>query len=161
MTKYKKVILLFLALMLPVCIFLFLKIFGKNQFDVPALFTDVRPENLDECGVAVALPYHVPDSVLNSLSLSREKLTLIHFGMMELNEENNLQSVKDDQGRRLKFMLLPDSLVSLKRCVFFLNDPNDLVLVDSLGTIRGQYQSTHRDEIDRLRMELSILFDEY
>jgi hypothetical protein len=161
MTKYKKVILLFLALMLPVCIFLFLKVFGKNQFNVPALFTDVPPESMDECGVAVVLPYHVPDSVLNSLSLSKEKLTLIHFGIMESKEEKNLQSVKDDQGSKLKFVLLPDSLVSLKQCVFFLDDPDDLVLVDSLGTIRGQYQSTQRDEIDRLRMELSILFDEY
>lgn len=161
MVKYKKVIFLFLALMFPVCIFLFLKIFGKNQFSVPPLFTDVLPENMDECGVAVALPYRIPGSIQDSLSLSNTKMTLIHFGILESDEEKRLERVKGDYGNKFDFILLPDSLLSLKRCAFFLADPNNLVLVDNLGAIRGQYQSTDRDEIDRLRMELSILFNEY
>jgi hypothetical protein len=147
--------------MLPVCIFLFLKIFGKNQFSVPPLFTEVLPENVDECSVAVALPYRVPERIRDSLSLSKEKMSLIHFGRIESNDETNLERVKDDHGSKFDLIPIPDSHSRLKRCVFFLTGDNDLVLVDNQGTIRGQYKSSDRDEIDRLRMELSILFNEY
>jgi hypothetical protein len=161
MTKYKKLILLFLALLLPVCIFLFLKIFGKNQFNVPPMFTDVLPENASECDIAVTLPYKIPALVRDSLSLSRDKMTIIHFGVLDSNEHNYLNSVKEAHRDKVGFIMLPDAAVELKRCVFFLADQNDLVLVDSEGTIRGQYVSSDRDEIDRLKMELSILFNEY
>lgn len=161
MTKYRKVIFLFLALMLPVCIFLFLKIFGKNQFSVPPLFIEVLPENMDECGVAVALPYRVPERIRDSLSLPKEKMSLVHFGRLKSNDDTNLERVKDDHKSKFSLIAVPDSLSRLKRCVFFLTGDNDLVLVDNEGTIRGQYKSSDRDEIDRLRMELSILFNEY
>ncbi len=161
MAKYKKVILLLLALLLPVCIFLFLKIFGKNQFSVAPLFTDVLPENASECALAIALPYRVPNDVRDSLSLSKNKMTLIHFGTLEPNEHNNLNRVKDEHAQKVGFVMMPDAAVQLKNCVFFLADDNDLVLVDSEGSIRGQYVSSDREEIDRLQMELSILFNEY
>jgi hypothetical protein len=161
MTKYKKVIFLFLALMLPVCIFLFLKIFGKNEFAVPPLFTEALPENINECGVAVALPYRVPERIRDSLSLPKQKMSLIHFGPLESNDETNLRRVKDNDANKFDLIALPDSLSRLKRCVFFLTGDNDLVLVDNQGIIRGQYKSSERGEIDRLQMELSILFKEY
>lgn len=160
MAKYKKVILLLLALLLPVCIFLFLKVFGKNKFSVDPMFSNVLPENAGDCGVAIALPYRVPEVVQDSLSFSKNTMTLIHFGSLEPNEHNNLKRVKE-HSQRLGFIMLPEAAVHLKRCVFFLADDNDLVLVDSEGTIRGQYVSADREEIDRLQMELSILFNEY
>ena len=42
--KQKKTVFLFLALILPICIFLFLKFFGKNEFAVEPLYVDVYPE---------------------------------------------------------------------------------------------------------------------
>ena len=161
MAKYKKAILLILALLLPVCIFLFLKVFGKNKFSVDPLFTNVLPENAGECDIAIALPYRVPEVVQDSLSLSKNAMTLIHFGTLEPSEHNNLKRVKDQHAQGVGFIMLPEAAVILKRCVFFLADDNDLVLVDSDGTIRGQYVSADRDEIDRLQTELSILFNEY
>ncbi len=161
MGKYKKVLLLFLALMLPVCIFLFLRIFGKNEFSVPPLYTEVLPENAGECDIAIALPYRIPKAVQDSLLLSKNKMTLIHFGVLESVEHNNLNRVKEEHGHRVGFIMLPDAAARLKSCVFFLAGKNDLVLVDNEGTIRGQYISSDRDEIDRLLMELTILFNEY
>lgn len=161
MAKGKKLILLFLALLLPVCIFLFLKIFGKNQFSVAPLFTDVLPENTSECGVAIALPYQIPKVVQDSLLLSKTRLTLIHFGILESQEHNSFKRIKDEYPDRVGFIMLPDAAIDLRRCVFFLTGKKDLVLVDNEGVIRGQYESTDRDEIDRLRMELTILFNEY
>jgi hypothetical protein len=158
MEKYKKVIVLFLALLFPVCIFLFLKLFGKNEFAVPPLYSDVYPDNLEACGVTVELPYRIPDSVRNWLSLPKERLTLIYFGS---GEEKNLDNVTRENRSKLEFKQLSDTLQRLKNCIFFLEDPKDLTLVEGDGTIRGQYDTGDRDEIDRLRMELSILFKEY
>lgn len=160
MAKYKKMIFLFLALLFPVCIFLFLKFFGKNEFAVQPLYTEVYPENMTGCGVTVALPYRVPDSVKASLDLSKELMSLIHFGPLSAEAKKSLEKVMADENR-IELKLIPDSLSQLKNCIFFLKDPNDLVLVDSGGTIMGQYISDDRDEIDRLRTELSIIFKDY
>ena len=54
-----------------------------------------------------------------------------------------------------------DSTMHLKKCVFFLKDRYDLVLVDRAGLIRGEYISDDREEVDRLLMELAILFKKY
>jgi hypothetical protein len=158
MEKYKKVIVLFLSLLFPVCIFLFLKLFGKNEFNVPPLYTDVYRENLEGCGMPVVLPYRIPDSVRNVLSLSKERLTLFYFGS---GEEKNLDNVTEENKSKFDFKQLSDTLRQLKNCIFFLEDSKDLALVDGDGTIRGQYDAGDRDEIDRLRLELSILFKEY
>jgi len=47
--------------------------------------------------------------------------------------------------------------LKLSECVFLLNDPYDMVLVDKFGIIRGQYYSGARDELDRLIMEVAII----
>ncbi len=48
-----------------------------------------------------------------------------------------------------------------KNCIFFLYNPFDLVLLDSKGMIRGQYESASREEMDRLLTELSIILKQY
>ncbi len=159
----KKIVLLFLALLFPACVFVFLKFFGKNEFNVQPLYADAYPEGVGECGVTITLPYHIPDSVISSLQLSADSLTLIHFGKLNTESENQLSRVKKEHGMDVKFNFLDDqkNAVTLKNCVFFLKDPYNLVLVDNEGIIRGQYISNDRDEIDRLLMELSILFKRY
>ena len=159
----KKAILLFLALLFPACIFLFLKFFGKNEFAVPPLYTDSVPEAAKACGVSVALPYHIPDHVKSPLFLSQDSLVLIHFGELNSGAENQLERVSNEYGKDIKLQLMPasDSTMHLKRCVFFLRDRYDLVLVDHAGLIRGEYISDDREEVDRLLMELAILNKKY
>ncbi|WP_276370364.1 hypothetical protein [Chryseolinea sp. H1M3-3] len=161
--KVKKIVLLFLALLFPACVFVFLKFFGKNEFNVPPLYTDVYPEGVSECGVNITLPYHIPDSVMSSLQLSADSLTLIHFGELNTESRNQLSRVKKEHGMEVKTNILDDqrNAAVLKKCVFFLKEPFDLVLIDDEGVIRGQYVSGDRDEIDRLLMELSILFKKF
>src|SRR5690606_26275936 len=50
---------------------------------------------------------------------------------------------------------------SWRKCVFFLQEPFDVVLVDRRGAIRGQYDSKDRDEIDRLITEATIILKKY
>ena len=161
--KQKKIIFLFLALLFPACIFVFLKLFGKNEFAVPALYTDVYPDGVESCSVEITLPYIIPDSVRSELSLENNSLTLIHVGDISGNSNQQLDRVKNKFGNEVKLQNLStsDKSLKLKRCVFFLKDPNDLVLIDPKGVIRGQYISNDREDIDRLLVELAILFKKY
>ena len=159
----KKATFLFLALLLPACVFMFLKFFGKNEFDVPPLYSESYPEDVSECGVSISVPYHIPDSVKSSLALANDGLTLIYFG--ELNEEAQKQfsRVKKEAGSEIKIKSIPasDTNTRIMKCVFFLKKPYNMVLIDEKGVIRGQYVSDDRDEIDRLLTEVTILLKKY
>jgi len=159
----KKSIFLFLALLFPACVFLFLKFFGKNEFAVQPLYTDSVPEGAKECGVTVVLPYHIPDHVKSTLFLTPDSLILIHFGKLTTGAEKQFERVSNEYGKAIKLQLMPasDSAAHLKTCVFFLKGRYDLVLVDHAGLIRGQYILDDREEVDRLLMELAILFKKY
>ena len=157
-----KAVFLFVALFLPVGIFIFLKFFGENEFDVPALYIDTPPP-VDAGCPAVELPYAVADSVWNQLPTGHS-LTLIYVGNASNAVENMLNRIQN-QVRSLPVgvvRLVPDERnTRWKDCVFFLEDPSDMVLVDSERLIRGQYISTDRKEVDRLLTEIDILLKNY
>jgi hypothetical protein len=158
----KKSVFLFVALFLPVGIFLFLKFFGKNEFAVPALFVDTAPVVAPDCPAA-QLPYVVADSVWHQLPSDRS-LVLIYFGESSTASENVLSRVQHEL-QPLSVGIVPltpnDRYARWKRCVFFLADPLDIVLVDSSRAIRGQYASGDRKEVDRLLTEIDILLENY
>ena len=161
--NFKKSILLFLALLFPACVFVFLKFFGKNEFVVQPLYTESYPDGMKECGLSVTLPYHIHEQVKSSLLFSHDSLILVHFGELSTNSEKQWARVSNEYGKAIKLqqMQISDSVKHLKKCVFFLKDRYDLVMVDRTGLIRGQYISDDREEVDRLLMELAILFKEY
>ncbi len=162
--KQTKSIFLFLALILPILIFIFLKFFGKNEFAVPPMYTEISPQNSEGC-LPVSLPYLVPDSVLNQLAIGEDSLTLVLFG--QPNDESKIQinrvmdEISKDGIRMVQFPSLTGKVLQWKKCIFFLKEPFDLVLVDRSGVIRGQYNSNDREEIDRLLMEITIILKKY
>jgi hypothetical protein len=140
----KKVLFLFLALLLPICVFLFLKIFGKNEFQVKPLFQEVLPELSMEC-LPVKLPYRLSAAVV-------------------AEAQNQITRLKEEfAGAPLTIKIIDadDAFDQAKKCVFFLKDPYDLVLVDNKGLIRGQYVSHDREETDRLITEIDIILKKY
>jgi hypothetical protein len=159
-----KAIFLFLALILPVCIFLFLRIFGKNEFNVEPLFLASGPPGSKECQGASA-PYLLNDSIKSQLSFGNDSLLLIAFDAnREANATNQLKRMKDEiENLPVTFLTLPQSERHLfwKRCIFFLQEPQDLVMIDAKGQIRGQYTSSDREDIDRLLTELTIILKRY
>lgn len=159
----QKSIFLFLALLLPVCIFLFLKFFGKNEFSVAPLYSNAYPENIDECENKITLPYVIPDSIKLSFDVQSDSLSLIYFGDLRENSEVQLKRVNNDfkDAVMLHVVSPSEESLKLKKCVFFLKDPFDLVLIDPAGIIRGQYIAADREEIDRLLTELTILLKRY
>ena len=162
--KSTKALFLFLALILPVCIFLFLKFFGRNEFDVQPLFSDSPPPAGTNCP-AVALPYVVHDSIRSQLLGSNDSLVMIVFNNeADINSSNQIKRVAEEVSN------LPLTLLTFsgserhlfwKNCVFFLKDPNDVVVVDRRGRIRGQYTSTDREDADRLLTEVTIILKRY
>jgi hypothetical protein len=159
----KKTILLFLALLFPACIFIFLKFFGKNEFAVPPLYSYTYPEGVEACGVTIVLPYHVPERITSSYFAHGDSLILFHFGELKSDSQNQLERISNEFGKAIKLqqMQASESDVNIRKCIFFLQEPYDLVLVDGAGLIRGQYISDDREEIDRLLMELAILLKKY
>lgn len=161
----KKVVFLFLALLLPVCIFLFLKIFGKNEFDVAPLHEQGVPDAPAHCDLTYSSPYLLPDSVMRLISKnSNAPLVILNFS----GDEAVLQRVYDEVSESEVKTVYPPALALreeelsfLKSCVLLLNDPYDVVLIDSQRRIRGYYQGSSREEIDRLLIELSIILKKY
>ena len=67
MGRFIKVLFLFLALGLPIVVFVFLKLFGKNQFAVAPLFQDSIQSPVGCNSFAYQTPYTIPDSLLTKL----------------------------------------------------------------------------------------------
>lgn len=157
--KSKKIIFLFVALLVPSIIFVFLKMFGKNQFDVDVLYTDNMPEFTDKCNASYTLPYHLPDSVFAGLNKG-DSAVFVYFG--DANTTNFINRVlsrysSDPVGHKV----FDRSNAALRECIFILEEPFDVALVDTKGRIRGQYNSSEREEVDRLITELAILLRKY
>jgi len=162
--KSTKVLFLFLALVLPICVFLFLKFFGRNEYDVKPLFWDSPPTAGDSCQ-AVSVPYVVDDSIRNQLLFENDSLVIISFhNDADINAANQIKRIKDEVSN-LPLTLLTfsesDRHLFWKNCVFFLKDPMDMVIVDRRGRIRGQYESADREDADRLLTEVTIILKRY
>lgn len=160
----KKTIFLFLALILPIGIFLFLKFFGRNEFFVEPLYVKEYPQVPEGCIAVKSLPYSIPDSIIVRLPLEDADLIIVAFGQKSTESVNQIRRVQEQFGNDpLKFVTLPATQQSdyWSRCVFFLKEPFDLVLVDRSGVIRGQYSSAKREDVDRLITELSIVLKKY
>lgn len=82
----KKTIFLLLTLAIPVSIFLFLKFFGSNEFDVPVLYDN----GIDNCENSTA-PHVIPEEfvmpVVGQLQADTEGRFKV-FGVLEKSEDN-------------------------------------------------------------------------
>jgi hypothetical protein len=154
-----KWVLLGLALFLPITIFIFLKMFGSNEFDVPVLFQSEIPT----CNDSTTFPYKVPNEVLAQYGgVDSDSLLLIFFG--DKGEESRRQI------KRATNLLnqLPIKVVvnetfdgAEKRCAFLMAPHLDAVLIDGERNIRGQYTSADREDVDRILTEITIILKRY
>ena len=160
--RVRKFAYLFLALLVPGLIFVFLKFAGTNRFDVPVYPVDGNPLHSD-CVGDVAGPYFIPDSLWRRVP-NKTSLVVVMFSSGDFDEESLSRSVVGEVGPRVTFIngdrLSPDP-ARWRGCVFLLQAPRQSTLIDSLGQIRGQYDLRNLDEIDRLRVEVKILLGSY
>jgi hypothetical protein len=157
----KKSVLLFIGLLLPVLVFLFLKYLGKNEFDVP-LPHSASVEPPIGCNFEYKIPYTLPDSVIGSAIPRYENLLVLIFTP---NRNQLAQMLVENFGTEVKIAenFGRDSVntATLKRCLLLMPDNADIVVVDRVKRIRGYYASGDRDEVDRLKAELAILLKRY
>src|SRR5690606_11238521 len=160
--KGGKVIILIAALAVPIAVFLFLKIFGKNEFAVEPLFTDAVPEN--NCGVEYSLPYRIPDSVRSTLPFDESTaLVVIRFPDGAESAARNFRRVEDTFANDpVPFVRLPRTgNERLRECIYFLDGNFSAVAVDRVGAIRGRYELADLKDADRLSVELKIMLRKY
>ena len=159
-----KSVILFLSLILPVLIFLFLRQFGKNEFAVEPLYATTLPDVGEDCSTTVVLPYHVPDTIRTQLGIQKNGLVVLVFGELEKDAQHELARL-EGKFTKDEVTVLPIAVSGKeqfwKDCVFFMKKPTDIALVDYAGTIRGQYESREREEIDRLITEATIILKKY
>lgn len=183
----KKPILLFLALALPVVVFVFLKFFGKNEFAVPALFSDRITVPVECEGFRYEIPYSIPDTTLSILKRShQDSILLVVFSdqVISNQQERSIQLsriftefpsdkfqvfVLTENDEAQQTILTESRLIQareqkftfLQNCIFLLEQGDNTVLLDSKGRIRGQYSITDREDVDRLIMEMNIILKKY
>ncbi|MEQ9412842.1 MAG: hypothetical protein RIF39_03375, partial [Cyclobacteriaceae bacterium] len=158
-------------------IFLFLHFFGKNEFDVPVLYqkADEMPVG---CELDVTLPYMVKSDKVNvtggavvlfASGLSNGMLDDALFQLSRLEDEFGddapdiiVLKKSEDELSAVKNEILMDAAdyEQEQRCVF-LAESNRIVLVDVDTHIRGLYSNATLKEIDRLILELKIIFKQY
>lgn len=161
----KKRAYLFLALLLPGLVFVFLKYFGSNRFDIPVYYTDSvkAPQG---CNVIINAPYILPDSVWKYFP-ERKVANVIAVTVSEEDVKEVSDALRKEFGDNVTVRSMDQlSLVEATRsrwamCVFLAEDPKTTVLFDNQGRIRGYYDIRSLDEVDRLRVELKILLEQY
>jgi hypothetical protein len=158
----KKSIFLFLGLLLPVLVFLFLKFFGKNEFDVPLPHQE-KIQAPSGCGNEYPHPYIVKDSIILAIAPARRELRLLDFGA----DKKGLEQMLFDYLNQVSLVTVDGWELSkqqrqyLLTCVLLVPGNEDLVLLDNANRIRGYYNSKSREDMDRLEAELNILLKRY
>lgn len=190
MKQSLKIIVLLLVFVLPIGIFVFLKLFGRNEFDVAPLYVNDPPPGASACGLTPELPYHVPDSIQQLYDLRSDSLTVIFFAPLSGEGRNQLDRVREQTGTDPvniiehgtdglsvssgdqrnpgveptasdEDIVRQQSSAYLKQCIFFLGSMENVVMLDRTGAIRGQYTADDREEIDRLLTEIAIILKKY
>jgi hypothetical protein len=154
----RKSILLSLALILPVIVFVFLRMFGKNKFEIP-VFHYKKMEVVAGCDYKYTAPYTLPDSTLSAIGWKGNEATLITFSKMVV--EGRMRLAEKFEPTKLQVVSLAEEEGKKLRCTFLLSDKFNAVLVDQKKQIRGYYQLRSREETDRLMVEVSILLNDY
>ena len=152
--KMLKKTVLFVALAAPVLIFFFLKLFGKNEFEVPVYWSDGVAVN--GCAPKPGL-YTLPDSALTAWGWKGDKATLLVLDDGK-TVTTNLARVADlfDEGDYATI-----SVHNAPSCLLLAGDSSKVVMIDNQKRIRGYYTPTTERETDRLGVELRILLKQY
>jgi hypothetical protein len=150
----KKSLFLFLAFVLPVSIFLFLKFFGKNKFDLPVLMKDAT-EWPKDCPQPVSFPFHASSAQYIAL-----KPIILLLDTPTLEAQKRLPLEVDSALVHIRSYDTHTELNGFPDC-FRAGYDFHAILFDTTGQIRGLYNKLDREEVDRIIMETKILTGKY
>ncbi|MEQ9302101.1 MAG: hypothetical protein RIF33_26210 [Cyclobacteriaceae bacterium] len=167
----KKIFFLVVALLAPVVIYLFLQSFGDNQYELPVLYNEEVPV-LEGCEGVIA-PYKLPGGVYEGV---QHKAILIDTRLGEVDRKfinNELARVRQYFGGSPFHYILMSvdidagvldgdngglDLEEYARCVLRYEENNSFItLVDRQGRIRSYFDTSKKQDFDRLITEIEIL----
>lgn len=161
----KKLIYLLVALILPGIIFVFLKMFGRNEFTIPVYYQQGVADVQGTCSGDYKSPYQVPDSIMSRIRSSQMPLPVLVVADSSGSMKRGMIHLQEQIAARdfdLVFSTGSDRpWDQWLACFFFLKKPWSAVLVDSENRIRGYYNPKTREEVDRLAVEMKILLKQY
>jgi hypothetical protein len=160
MKRTVKFLLLFLALLLPGLVYVFLKSFGRNEFEVAQLYQDSVAVQTGCESFDYAIPYVVPDLALAGLGGKPASLNLFVADKSSHDVAVQRMLTEFPDGGFSITEITPSAL-STATCVLLLQPPLDAAVVGVDGSIRGQYDLDDRDEVDRLILEMNIILKKY
>jgi hypothetical protein len=163
--KGKKILFLFLALFSPVVVFVFLKMFGKNEFQVEVLYQKGGIEAPAHCGISYSTPYRIADSVMSGLGANNnDSLFVLYF---DPSQESSMTRVSVEfKQDPLQVISVHDSslhvdVAFVRDCILLMPRDSSVALVDNMHRIRSYYDGRDRDEVDRLIVESKIILRKY
>ena len=163
----RKFIYLFLALLLPGLIFLFLKKFGKNEFAIPVYYQEGIDSLNAACGTHYRQPYTLPDSVIQKTGWEGRPASLFVIQKDGAADKEFRRVVESFGPGEVQVIVLDrDSIgeavyARWSSCVLMARATKGVVLVDRERRIRGYYAVGSREEADRLILEMEILLKKY
>lgn len=158
----RKIIYLVLALCLPIAVFIFLRTFGENEFDIPVYYKNGIDES-NPCMPKNSGQYFVSDSFLKERGW-RANVPVIICTDSSKQVYSNLIRLREDFDSteyQLIYLSTSNSEAGKNACLLLLEKPWTTVLLDAERRIRGYYTPTTLDETDRLGVELKILLKKY
>jgi hypothetical protein len=167
----KKTVYLFVALILPISIFVFLKLMGKNQFAIPTYYSSGIDSLSSICEADYSKPYFVPDSILEKINWKEKECSLFLLGKTNNLELKRLRDVFtteqfdiysiNAESKQNGHQLTESVFAKWKNCIFIAKPFINVVLIDNEKKIRGYYSIGSREEMDRLLVEMKILLKQY
>lgn len=143
-------------LAIPAAIFIFLKFFGDNRFDIEIFYQNGAPAT-KECEATTGQFY-----IADSLAVSVDKPQVILFS--QTNGDNEIQNIEVRLNDTFKENLFVHKIengsnnLTTIHCGYRSESVDKIILIDDKRRVRGYYDRD-LDEIDRLIVEVKIILE--
>ena len=158
MRSFNKGLVLFFSLLLPTLLFLFLKYFGNNKYEIQKydFECEIKLEDIDDLNDALSLN---EIKVLDIRIDDNSKLIDNYINKVFLNKKIKIITLSD-QDRNLNWfdlLISKSTLDKLLKCYSANTLKSFVLLLDKKNIIRGIYNIELQSEIERLNVEIDIL----
>lgn len=162
MNLFKKGFILLFSLLFPIIVFLFLKFYGQNEYEL-SVYNSSCSEIIDE--------YIINDfnrknniRIVDIRMTDNDILVDNYINKLEINDQIEVITLSNKL-RNLNWLNIVVDKVLIERlseCIqneYF--DKSFILLLDKQNRVRGHFYSADRKEIERLDVEIDILLLEY